>query len=335
MRDLAGFAGSADLGAILVIALGLLAFWATLFPDLRTAAAPHGIVSLELPWNAKRAWRIVASWEREGTLGAARRSLLLDLPFIALYLVALLAFDILIARAGLALGLFSDRAEQCVAAILVCAASLAAVLDLLENLGIRLMLGGRYWAARVTSIVSAGKWALLALASIVGLPLALPRVLPRQWATLKPRWSSRDRWVGCVLAIPTLVLGVWFWRQHAIDPLTAPALLLDRTFQVLTLVLIPASALFACAAARPALVYAITFIGAIRPPHDHRAVAFAVLTLLTAAGLVARYSRHIPDLRTRPTRRFRSPASRTRRPRGAFRRRGATAGNRSRTSSRP
>ncbi|MGZ8481882.1 MAG: hypothetical protein ACXWWO_05440 [Candidatus Limnocylindria bacterium] len=227
MRDLARFAGSADLGAILVIALGLLAFWATLFPDLRTAAAPQGIVSLELPWNAKRAWRIVASWEREGKLGAARRSLLLDLPFIALYLVALVAFDTLIARAGLALGLFSDRAEQWVAAILVCAASLAAVLDLLENLGIRLMLGGRYWAARVTSIVSAGKWALLALASIVGLPLALPRVFPRQWATLKPRWSSRDRWVGCVLAIPTLVLGVWFWRQHAIDPLTAPALLLD------------------------------------------------------------------------------------------------------------
>lgn len=227
MRDLAGFAGSADLGAILVIALGLLAFWATLFPDLRTAAAPHGIVSLELPWNAKRAWRIVASWEREGKLGAARRSLLLDLPFIALYLVALVAFDTLIARAGLALGLFSDRAKQWVAAILVCTASLAAVLDLLENLGIRLMLGGRYWAARVTSIVSAGKWVLLALASIVGLPLALPRVFPRQWATLKPRWSSRDRWVGCVLAIPTLVLGVWFWRQHAIDPLTAPALLLD------------------------------------------------------------------------------------------------------------
>ena len=67
------------------------------------------------------------------------------------------------------------------------------------------------------------------------------------WKPLGLRLRVRERWAVIAIAIPTWALALAFWLQDAIDPLTAPALLLDRTFQVLTLALIPAGFLIVTA----------------------------------------------------------------------------------------
>lgn len=69
---------------------------------LVTAAAPFGIVSFELAWNASRAAEILASWDATARLYAAF-SLGLDYLFMAVYSLALalgtlLAADSLAAR---------------------------------------------------------------------------------------------------------------------------------------------------------------------------------------------------------------------------------------------
>lgn len=135
------------------------------------------------------------------------------------------------------------------------------------------------------------------------------------WKPLGLRLRVRERWAVIAIAIPTWALALAFWLQDAIDPLTAPALLLDRTFQVLTLVLIPAS--FLIVTAKPRLtLYSIVFTGAvgamlgaaitlsgvIRPPHDFGAVALAVVALLTGAWLAARYGQRLPEFRSMPAR---------------------------------
>ena len=133
--------------------------------------------------------------------------------------------------------------------------------------------------------------------------------------TFLERLLQKDRWIAVAAAVPTWALAVWYWRQQAIDPLTAPALLLDRALQVFTLALIPAAFLFFDA--RPRLVLsAITFTGAvgfvlglaitlsgvIRPPHDELAVAVGVLTSVSGAFVAVRYGGRIPELRAFPVR---------------------------------
>jgi hypothetical protein len=302
--DFAHAVSSADLAAILVIALGLIALGSRLFPDLETPEAPRGIVSLELAWNQARARAIVSSWRRRDQLASARRSVYLDIPFIALYVVALMAFAVLLARAGAAAELWSDGAAKWIAAGLAGAAGAAGVLDLVEDLGLWLLLRRKFWLAAPTSVVSLLKWLLLAVASVVGPAVALVA------------WSrTRERYLAFLATVPLLLLVVWFWRQRAIDPLTAPALLLDRAFQILTPALIVTSVLFLVGRRRLAL-YSITFTAAIglmlglsvtvsalvRPPADGRALALAVVSLLSAGALVARYASRIPELRSVPAR---------------------------------
>ena len=132
---------------------------------------------------------------------------------------------------------------------------------------------------------------------------------PEPVSTLK----EGRRWAALGLAVPIWVLAVFFWSQDAIDPLTAPALLLDRSLQVLTLGFIPTAALVLFAPARPAL-YAVTFTaavglmlggavalsGVIRSPHQWLAVGLAVLALVCGFVLVVRYSARLPELRSVP-----------------------------------
>jgi hypothetical protein len=68
----------AALAAVCMLAL------AALDADLRTPAAPNGIVSFELAGDAARAQRILGSWGAEGRALAAR-SLQLDFLFLAAY----------------------------------------------------------------------------------------------------------------------------------------------------------------------------------------------------------------------------------------------------------
>ncbi|MGC8120054.1 hypothetical protein [Marinobacter sp. VGCF2001] len=73
----------------LVTALALWLVLAALNQPLHTAAAPQGMVSLQLAGTADQTHAILRSW-RDGNLGLARLSLWLDLAFIVVYLATLL-----------------------------------------------------------------------------------------------------------------------------------------------------------------------------------------------------------------------------------------------------
>lgn len=65
---------------------------------LRTAAAPTGIVGLELAWSGARAVAILDSWGEDGCV-AARGSLWVDFAFIPAYVAGLGLLTALAARA--------------------------------------------------------------------------------------------------------------------------------------------------------------------------------------------------------------------------------------------
>jgi hypothetical protein len=167
------FLHTADAAAVLAMALGLSAVWSALFPRLRTDAAPKGIASLELCWTANRARRVVNSWERKGMMAAARRSVLLDEPFILFYSVTLATLGVLAARAAGASSLLSHDHAQTVASVMTLAACVAALLDLAENLGLCLLLRGHFATglSAATSVVSSAKWLLVATAIVSELGL--------------------------------------------------------------------------------------------------------------------------------------------------------------------
>jgi hypothetical protein len=127
------------------------------------------------------------------------------------------------------------------------------------------------------------------------------------------RLREGRRWIAFALALPVCALAVAFWSQGTIDPLIAPALLLDRSLQVLTLGLIPAVVLVIVAPVRPAIYAvtligtvgvmlgsAVTFSGVIRPPRDWNAIALAVVVLACGCTLLLRHSRELPGLRSVP-----------------------------------
>jgi hypothetical protein len=119
---------------------------------LRTAAAPHGIVSFELARHAETAERILASWD-----DAARTRAALSLGLDYLFLVAY----------GTALALACERAGTRMAPALGAALAWgqlgAALLDAVENAALaRILLGtaGRH-AAVVAWSCAAAKFALV------------------------------------------------------------------------------------------------------------------------------------------------------------------------------
>lgn len=175
MDDLLSFLSSAELGIVALVAFGLLASWARLFPDLKTKTG-SGIVAFELPRTAQNARAIRAAWQAKKLEGAAHRAIALDWFFIPMYVVLLACAGVLAARAAEALGGLEAGAAETVAAALVIAAVVAGVLDVLENLGMKRLLGEEveHGVALATTVVSAAKWLLLGtvlLATVVVLPL--------------------------------------------------------------------------------------------------------------------------------------------------------------------
>lgn len=130
---------------------------------------------------------------------------------------------------------------------------------------------------------------------------------------MRSRLRERRRWVASALALPVCGLTAAFWSQDAIDPLTAPALLLDRSLQVLTLGLIPAAVLIIVAPRRGALYAvtltgvvgvmlgsAVTLSGVVRPPHDWAAIALGVAVFACGCTLLLRHSGQLAGLRSAP-----------------------------------
>jgi hypothetical protein len=154
---------SANLGALLTIALGLLVLCAALFPSLSPS-----IVKLELPFTAARAREVIAAWTAANKMGAARRAVMIDFVFIALYVTVLAAAGVLASRwSG-----WDDGST-----LFIVAAVVTGVLDVVENGGILLMLGGRLGSVpALTTFVSAVKWALAAV-TVICVPLAAAGVL--------------------------------------------------------------------------------------------------------------------------------------------------------------
>jgi hypothetical protein len=146
---------------------------------------------------------------------------------------------------------------------------------------------------------------------VVDVPTLNDSVRVSLLGTPKKHLITWARGRGVFAAIPIGVLAVSFWLQDAVDPLTAPALLLDRAFQVVTLALIPAGLIVLFAAKRLA-VYAISFIGVvgcamgvavalsgvIRPPHDPRAVALAIVAFAAGGWILVEFARRIPELQS-------------------------------------
>ena len=133
------------------------------------------------------------------------------------------------------------------------------------------------------------------------------------WTTPWAPLSTRDRLYTLLASVPSLALSWWFWRQRSIDPLTAPALLLDRTFQVLTATTALAVVLLLVGAARIALYSAVLigFVGLtlgaavvvggiIRPPADPAAIVVGVASFVLSGWSLIRYTPRVPQLRSTP-----------------------------------
>lgn len=157
---------------ILLVALsGLVVFLiSSLFPRV-------DIVSLELAGSASRAKAIVDAWSREGLLGAARRNVFLDFPFLVAYSTLLALAVVLVERGATSSGFISTDAGE-VGIAFVLAAFAAGVCDAVENGALLGMLSKDAEITQVRARVATGfavaKFALVvvALGWIVSTPVA-------------------------------------------------------------------------------------------------------------------------------------------------------------------
>lgn len=141
--------------------------------DLATAAAPFGLVSLQLTADPSEAAAILASWE--GALRpAALRAHALDLVLPVAYGTATVAAGLAIAR-GRAASTPAARRARLAGRI----GAAAAVLDQVENaaMGVTLLVGPGPRAGAITLAAALGKWTLLVV-SLSGLALASARSRP-------------------------------------------------------------------------------------------------------------------------------------------------------------
>jgi hypothetical protein len=147
----------ADLGILLAVAAGWTIFVCRLFPDLKTPAAPRGIIDLQLAFTTERAATIVDDWRTHDRVRPARRSQCTDVVFIALYVTVLAIAAVLIAHATEA-----EHPHQAIVAALS-----AGALDLVEDVGLALQLRDADRQAQpvplLTGLAAAAKLALLLL----------------------------------------------------------------------------------------------------------------------------------------------------------------------------
>jgi hypothetical protein len=107
----------------------LLAIMVRLDQPLRTAAAPRGIISLELAGSPESAQRILASWDSAARRNA-RLSLGLDYIFLLIYALMLSRLCLIVARRWPA----SHRGIRRAGLVLGWAQWCAALLDIGENI---------------------------------------------------------------------------------------------------------------------------------------------------------------------------------------------------------
>src|SRR5438874_293647 len=132
MDDPLGFLTTAEVGTLLFVATGAAVACSRLFPRLTTEVATRGIVSLQLAFTAARANAVVGSWRKQQLEGAARRSLLVDFPFIVSYAWALGLLAVIAGRAADASGRFDPMTADTTAAALAIAGWAAGFCDLVE-----------------------------------------------------------------------------------------------------------------------------------------------------------------------------------------------------------
>lgn len=116
---------------------------------------------------------------------------------------------------------------------------------------------------------------------------------------LRRLWHPQ-RWAWAVVwAAPSLLLGFLLWRQEAIDPLTAPSLIVDRGLQIVVLVMVLAlpgllfapgavafySALALCMAGW-LLSTTVGLAGLLRPGADARMLSLSVVAFLGTSSLL-------------------------------------------------
>jgi hypothetical protein len=156
--------GDGDVAVLLASAVAGLALIGQMLPNYLRARTGYGLASLELAHRPSRARRIVDAWCRRSADGAAKRSLLTDLPFIALYVAALVTATILIEHAARATGVHDAGEVRLVVRWGTAAALAAGACDLAEDVGLTVTLFGRPLPVLVplTALFAATKFLLLA-----------------------------------------------------------------------------------------------------------------------------------------------------------------------------
>ncbi len=148
--------------AFLLWTLGLFLLFQPLNRPLMTAAAPSGVISLQLAWTPEKAQSMLASWDANARLFAAF-GLGFDYLFMLIYGLALSLGTLL--AAGRHPGRFAR-----LGAWAGWGALLAALCDALENLGqFHELFNGRVELAALVGALASVKFALIVFALMYGL----------------------------------------------------------------------------------------------------------------------------------------------------------------------
>jgi hypothetical protein len=142
-----------------IVAGGLLAVMVRLDQPLRTAAAPRGIISLELAGSPQSVRRILSSWDPAAHRNA-RLSLGLDFIFLLVYALTLSQLCLIVARRWPA----SHRGIRRAGLILGWGQWCAALLDIGENIMLQRILAGD----ATTLLPLAARWCALAKFTLIG-----------------------------------------------------------------------------------------------------------------------------------------------------------------------
>jgi hypothetical protein len=175
MDDPLDFLHTAEVGTLLLVTAAAAYTWSRLFPRLLTKESPHGIVSLQLAFTARKAHAVIDCWRVRHLDGAAKRAQYIDLLFIVFYASALGLLAIAAGRAADSSGLLNPSDAGTAAAWLAIGAWVAGLCDFVENGGLLLQLSsnakGRLSGVLVaaTSTVSTLKWSLALGAGLASL----------------------------------------------------------------------------------------------------------------------------------------------------------------------
>jgi hypothetical protein len=156
-----------EVATLFAISAGAALTFMRLFPNLKTAVAKKGIVSLQLAWSSARANAVIGSWRERHLDGSVKRSIYVDVLYIAGYSFAIAFLALLAGRAARASGLFSAHTADLTADFVAIGAWVAGACDCLENGGLLLLLRSTDQPVpALTSSVSTIKWLLAPTAAL-------------------------------------------------------------------------------------------------------------------------------------------------------------------------